>query len=68
VTRAEYIRWTIDQLKRQIDTEIRAKRIRQAARRCGAADRSVNAEFAAIERDDVEDLGARSGSPTPLWR
>ena len=54
VTRAEYIRRAIEQLNRQIDTEIRAKRMRQAAQKCRAADLRVNAEFAAIERD-IED-------------
>jgi len=54
ITRAEYIRQAIERMNRQIDSELRAGRMRQAAAKCSAHDLNVNAEFAAMEAD-VED-------------
>ena len=41
-------------MNRQIDAELRAKRMREASAKCREEDLKVNAEFAAIEHD-VED-------------
>ncbi len=51
LTRAEYIRQAIERMNRQIDAELRAKKMREASSKCRKADLEVNAEFAAIEHD-----------------
>ena len=50
IPRAEYIRRAIEQLNEKMDAETRARRMRQAALKCRAADLEVNADFAAIEQ------------------
>jgi len=54
LSRAEYIRQAIERMNRGVDTQLRAKRMREAAVKCRKADLEANAEFAAIEHD-IED-------------
>ena len=48
--RAEYIRRAVDRMNRQVEADLRARRMRRAAEKCREEDRKVNAEFAAAER------------------
>ncbi len=49
--RAEYIRQAIERMNRETETCLRAQRLARASRKVRAASMTVNAEFAAIEKD-----------------
>ena len=51
LSRAEYIRRAIEQMNREVQARLRAKRLAEASRRVRKESMRVNAEFAAIERD-----------------
>ena len=51
LTRAEYIRRTLEQMNRETRARLRARRLRAASRKVRGESMRVNAEFAAIERD-----------------
>lgn len=51
ISRARYLRTAIERMNREIQSEIRAKRLAEASRRVREESMKVNAEFAAIERD-----------------
>ncbi len=52
--RAEYIRRAVERMNRQVEADLRARRMRSAAEKCREEDLKVNAEFAAAEAD-IED-------------
>ena len=51
LSRAEYIRRAIEQMNREVQARLRAKRLAEVSRRVRKESMRVNAEFAAIERD-----------------
>jgi hypothetical protein len=51
VSRAEYIRMAIRRMNRKINARMQAKRMADVSKRVRGESMSVNAEFAAIERD-----------------
>jgi predicted transcriptional regulator len=51
IPRAEYIRRAIEQMNRETQKRLRAKRLAEASRKVRAESMRVNAEFAAVERD-----------------
>jgi len=51
LTRAEYIRRALEQMNRDTQARLRARRLSDVSRRVRGESMRVNAEFAAIERD-----------------
>jgi predicted transcriptional regulator len=51
IPRAEYIRRAIEQMNRETQKRLRAKRLAEASKKVRAESMRVNAEFAAVERD-----------------
>jgi hypothetical protein len=51
ISRAEYIRMSIEKLNREIRADLRAKRLAEVSRRVREESMRVNAEFAATEED-----------------
>lgn len=51
LSRAEYIRRAIVKMNRETSARLRAKRLAEVSRKVRKESLSVNAEFAAIERD-----------------
>ena len=51
VSRAEYIRKAIQRMNRNMEADLRAKRLAAASRKVRRESMRVNAEFARIERD-----------------
>jgi hypothetical protein len=51
IPRAEYIRRAIEQMNRETQKRLRAKRLVEASKKVRAESMKVNAEFAAVERD-----------------
>ena len=52
ITRAEYIRRTLEQMNRETRARLRASRLREASRKVRGESMRVNADFAVIERDN----------------
>ena len=52
--RAEYIRRAVERMNRQVEADLRARRMRSAAEKCREEDMKIYAEFAAVG-PDVED-------------
>ena len=51
ISRAEYIRRAIEQMNRETQRRLRAKKLAEASTKVRAESMKVNAEFAAIEQD-----------------
>ncbi len=51
IPRAEYIRRAIEQMNRETQKRLRAKKLTEASRKVREESMKVNAEFAAIEQD-----------------
>ncbi len=51
IPRAEYIRRALERMNREIDAELRAKRLTEASKKVRKESMKGNAEFAAIETD-----------------
>jgi len=51
IPRAEYIRRAIEQMNRETQRRLRAKKLTEASRKVREESMKVNAEFAAIEQD-----------------
>jgi predicted DNA-binding protein len=49
--RAEYIRQAIERMNRETEARLRAERLARASRKVRGESMTVNAEFAAIEKD-----------------
>jgi predicted transcriptional regulator len=51
LTRAEYMRRAIEQMNRETDARLRARRLGDASRKVRGESMLVNAEFEAVEQD-----------------
>ena len=51
LSRAEYIRRALERMNRETRNQLRTKRLAEASRKVRKESMTVNAEFAAIERD-----------------